>query len=120
MFQLYDDYATRIIRLLKAFRDLVDYNIWMTCLDKMQAKDFTEIITIDLIQKSLSKKVPALFDEVFYLQVVDHEGEMKRALATDTSVMDFCKDRSGTLNKYELPNLGAIYNKIFNIKQGEN
>ena len=77
-------------------------------------KDFTEVVSIDLIQKSLSKKIPKLFDEVFYMTSVEHDGEMKRILATDNTVVDFAKDRSGNLEKYELPDLGWVYNKIFN------
>ena len=113
-FGLYEDYSTRMIKFLKALRDLTQYNIWILCLDKLTAKDFTEVVSLDLIQKSLSKKVPALFDEVFYLTSIEHEGENKRVLITDNTSIDFCKDRSGMLNKMELPNLGNIYNKIFN------
>ena len=69
---------------------------------------------MDMHQKSLSKSIPKLFDEVFYMTTVEHDGEMKRIIATDNTIIDFAKDRSSKLNKYELPNLGNIYNKIFN------
>lgn len=113
-FGLYEEYSTKMIKFLKALRDLTDYNIWLTCLDKMTDKDFTQTISLDLIQKSLSKKIPALFDEVFHMTSVEHEGELKRIIVTDNTITDFAKDRSGALDKYELPNLGNIYNKIFN------
>lgn len=115
-FGLYNDYTDKIIATLKYLRGLVKYNIWITCLDKMTAKDFTEVISLDLVQKSLAKKIPALFDEVFHMQAVEHDGELKRVLVTDNSIVDFCKDRSGKLNKYELPDLGMINNKIFNTQ----
>jgi phage nucleotide-binding protein len=115
-FGLYDEYSTKMIRLLKAFRDLVKYNIYFTCLDKMVEKNLTETsIAIDLIQKSLSKKVPPLFDEVFYMNIAEKEdGSKVRYLSTNNSVIDFAKDRSGKLEVYEQPDLGNIYNKIFN------
>jgi len=115
-FGLYEDYAEKMIKFLKALRDMTSYNIWITALDRMDKKDFTEVISIDLIQKSLSKKIPKLFDEVFYMTTVEHDGSIKRILATDNTIVDFAKDRSGLLNNYELPDLGAIYNKIFTIK----
>jgi len=48
------------------------------------------------------------------MTAIEHDGEMKRIIATDNTVVDFAKDRSSKLSKYELPNLGNIYNKIFN------
>ena len=86
-----------------------------TALDKMAAKDFTEVVSIDLKQKSLAKRLPALFDEVFYLQIHEKEdGSKVRALCTCNETIDFAKDRSGKLEKYEKPNLQDINNKIFN------
>jgi phage nucleotide-binding protein len=114
MFGLYADYSDQITATLKALRGLTKYNIYLTALDKSVENGINVEISIDLIQKSLAKRIPALFDEVFYMQVVEHEGEKKRVLATDNSIQTFCKDRSGKLNTYELPDLGAINNKIFN------
>ena len=116
-FALYEDYSEKVVRFLKAMRDMTQYNFWMTCLDKMTEKDFTQVITLDLHQKSLSKKIPKLFDEVFYLTVVNKDDEIKRAIVTDNTLIDFAKDRSGKLNKYEAPNLGNIYNKIFETEK---
>ena len=48
------------------------------------------------------------------MNTVEHEGELKRIIATDNSVVDFAKDRSGKLSKYELPDLNNITKKIFN------
>jgi phage nucleotide-binding protein len=114
-FALYSDYAERMTKMLKAFRDLSGYNVYFTALDKMTAKDFTEVVTIDLIQKSLSKKLPALLDLVFYYQKLKREdGTTVRALCTDSDDVDFTKDRSGKLDKYEKPDLSAIQEKVFN------
>lgn len=115
-FGLYEEYRDKLIATLKALRGMSDFNIWLTALDKLTDKDFTQVISIDMHQKALAKSIPKLFDEVFYMKTVEHDGEEKRILATDTTVIDFAKDRSGKLNKYELPDLTAITNKIL----GEN
>lgn len=116
MFGLYEEYSTKMTKLLKAFRDLTQYNIYFTCLDKTIEKNLTEsCIGIDLIQKSLSKKIPPLFDEVFYMDIADKEdGSKVRYLCTNNSTIDFAKDRSGALDQFELPDLNNINNKIFN------
>jgi phage nucleotide-binding protein len=95
-FQLYADYSEKMTKMLKAFRDLHQYNIYMLALDKLTPKDFTEVVSIDLVQKSLSKKLPALFDEVFYyVKEKREDGSVVRALCTDSDDVDFTKDRSG-------------------------
>ncbi|NQY43919.1 MAG: AAA family ATPase, partial [Legionellales bacterium] len=113
-FQLYKDYETSLIAVLKALRGTSEYNIWLTALDKSIENGINIEVSIDLIQKSLAKRIPALFDEVLYMNTVEHEGELKRIIATDNSVVDFAKDRSGKLSKYELPDLNNITKKIFN------
>lgn len=113
LFEIYDKYSTKITGMLKVLRDTANYNIWLTCLDKMVAKDFTEVVSLDLIQKSLSKKVPALFDEVFYMTTIEHDSEVKRVLIADNTIADFSKDRSGKLNKISLPDLSLITKTIF-------
>ena len=91
------------------------YNIYFTCLDKLVESSLADSkVSLDLIQKSLSKKIPALFDEVFYMNIHEKEdGEKVRYLCTNNSIADFCKDRSGALNDYEKPDLKVINNKIF-------
>lgn len=113
-FGLYEEYSERLIKFLKTLRDMNNFNIWMTCLDKLQSKDNTEVVTMDLIQKSLSKKIPQIFDEVFYMQsVLRDNGDNVRVLITDNIIIDFAKDRSGKLDRYEKPDLQIITNKIF-------
>jgi len=116
-FALYGDYAEKITKLLKAFRDLTDYNIYFTALDKTVESGVVSTVTIDLIQKSLSKKIPALFDIVFHYQKLQKEdGTIVRALCSDSIDVEFTKDRSGFLSKYESPDLTIVHNKIFGKK----
>lgn len=114
-FGLYEAYGDKITNLIKAFRDLTDYNIYFTVLDKITDLYGTDVVSIDLKQKSLAKKLPQLFDEVFYMKVhTKEDGSKVRALCTNNSIIDFAKDRSGRLDEYEKPNLQDINNKIFN------
>ena len=112
-FNLYNEYSIRITKFLKALRGMTKLNIFCTALDSIQKKDFEEFTSIDLIQKSLAQKIPGLFDEVFYMAVIDREDEKVRALFTDNSSYKFLKDRSGKLDTIEKPDLNNIINKIF-------
>jgi len=118
-FGLYEAYSDTMIKFLKSLRDMDKYNVWLTCLDKLGDKNGNDTITLDLVQKSLAKKIVSFFDEVFYLSSVEQDGEVKRFIATDNSFIDFAKDRSGALNKFEKPDLGVITNKIFTNLKGE-
>jgi hypothetical protein len=57
--------------------------------------------------------LPYLFDEVLALRVErDAEGVTKRALMCDSDGLWLAKDRSGKLDAWEAPDLGAIIAKI--------
>jgi ABC-type oligopeptide transport system ATPase subunit len=116
-FGLYDEYSFKMTRFIKALRDYKKLNIYCTALDAVIKKDFEEITSIDLIQKSLASKLPALFDEVFYLSVIEKDEQKHRVLLTDNKYHNFLKDRSGKLDAVEKPDLNIITNKIF---KGEN
>lgn len=109
-FQLYEEYSSTLVNFIKAMRDMEQYNFIMTALDKDMGEGN---IGIDLIQKSLSKKLPAYFDLVTHLVDYPTETETKKVLITDSSMSSFCKDRSGALNKIEKPHLGELFEKIF-------
>lgn len=117
MFGLYDEYATTMTKFLKALRDYKKINIFCTALDAITKKDFEEYTSIDLIQKSLASKLPSLFDEVFYLSIIEKDEQKHRVLLTDNKYHNFLKDRSGKLNEVEKPDLTIITSKIF---KGEN
>jgi len=113
-FQLYEEYGAQLVNFIKSMRDMNQYNFIMTALDKDMGDG---VVGIDLIQKSLSKKLPAYFDLV--TQLVDYKGETetRKVLLTNHALSPFCKDRSGDLDDFETPNLNTIFNKIFNTKQ---
>ena len=107
--RLWGEYADRAKAIIKSFRDLPQYNVIMTALDKTD-KDENGIRyqAID-VQGSIGERLPSYFDEVFYLYV-DAEG--KRSLITSQTDKLRVKDRSGMLNKIEEANLTSVIKKI--------
>ena len=63
--------------------------------------------------KALTQALPYLFDEVLALRVErDAEGHAQRAIMCDSDGVWLAKDRSGKLDAWEAPDLGAIIAKI--------
>ena len=59
------------------------------------------------------QQLPYYFDEVLALRVEkDADGQTQRALMCDSDGLWTAKDRSGRLDAWEAPDLGAIINKI--------
>lgn len=108
-FALYDEFSTRMVTLIKAFRDLSQYNVFVTTL----LRDSEDGAVIDVAQKSLGNRLPAYFDFSFLVKAFQKEGVTTRALVSDNSVMDFLKSRSPLINEYEPVDLTNIINKVF-------
>lgn len=66
--------------------------------------------------KDLNVKMPHLFDLITQLDthVIPGYGSAK-AFHTHSAMDAFCRDRSGTLDEYEPPNLAAIFDKTMNV-----
>jgi hypothetical protein len=112
----YGELSTRMRGLAKIFRDLPHYNVVFTALVKEDKdSDQRTVVAIDMIG-SFADKLPALFDEIFYLGVMkelDDRGRNKRLLMTNKDdKYKFPKDRSNALDKFEAPDLAAIAKKI--------
>ncbi len=61
--------------------------------------------------------LPYQFDEVFYCTIQKNdEGKRKRVVLTSSGTEYEAKDRSGSLNRIEQPNLTKIFEKISNSK----
>lgn len=112
----YGELATKMMSLCKMFRDLPHYNVVFSALVKTKDdNDGVPRMSINLIG-AFAEKLPALFDEVLYLGVTsekDEAGTHKRVILTGkTDKIDFPKDRSGRLEKYEDADLSTIVKKI--------
>lgn len=117
--KLWGRYNKESKAVIKAFRDLPNYNVVFTALcveEKDENGNFTK--GIDMPGK-ISQKAPQFFDEVLYLgKVKDKDGNEIRQLLTDsTTSIPYPKDRSGKLDKFEAPNLQLIFDKINNKKK---
>jgi hypothetical protein len=112
--QVWGEYNNQMIAVIKAFRDLTDYNVVFTALEAVEADEVKRrYLTPDIAGKRAKERLPGLFDEVFRMAMVpDGNGAENRWLIT--SPRDNCpaKDRSGRLAALENPNLAEIQAKI--------
>jgi len=113
--QAYGELQEQLTKLLRAFRDLPDYNVMMTCKQAYTKDDYTGITMFgpSLPGRRLPQEIPYLFDEVFALRAEkNNEGVIVRSLQTFRDMQYDAKDRSGALNAYEEPNLQIVRSKI--------
>jgi len=116
---MFGENLNRMLSMVKAFRDLPHYNIVFTSLVVSEKDQENRMhLEADLIGK-ISKKINALFDEVFYLFSTNelneegmYAGKSKRKLLTGQTETMNCKDRSGALALYEEANLSVVAQKI--------
>ena len=103
--------------LVRAFRDLPGYNVWMTAKMEHVKDDLSGamLYSPSMPGSKLAQQLPYLFDFVFAYRVEkDPEGNTVRYLQTARDLQYEAKDRSGKLDAFELPNLAAIAAKINN------
>ena len=104
----------QILDLVRAFRDL-PITVYMTAKLEKTKDDITGRIMFapSLPGQKCSQNLPYHFDEVLCLRCEnDDDGKPQRYLQTFTDSSYCCKDRSGTLEPYETPDLGKIMEKI--------
>jgi len=114
--KLYPALESRVIELVKRFRDIPGKNVVML------AKQGTIRITETLSKlgpmfpgKALEQQVDYLFDEVFAMVLVgdaNKPGVYHRVFLTQPDMQYNAKDRLGSLAQYEHPNLTYIINKL--------
>ena len=111
----YGELQEQLTKLLRAFRDLPNYNVLMTCKQAITKDEYSGVTMYGpaLPGTKLPQQVGYLFDEVFAMRVERNEaGELVRSLQTERDMQYEAKDRSGKLAMYELPNLKHIHDKI--------
>lgn len=111
----YGNLADIMMGMLRAFRDLPNYNVMMSA--KMTR--FTDEITNRTMYwplmpgKTLTNGIGYLFDQVCALRVEeDEDGEKTRWLQTSRDIQYEAKDRSDVLEMFEPPDLYLIEQKI--------
>lgn len=110
----YGELNTTMQELIRAFRDLPGKHVYMSAkLEKSQDEMGKLLFNPSMPGKSLTQGLPYFFDEVLALRVEkDAEGNTQRALMCDSDGIWLAKDRSGKLEAWEAPDLGAIIAKI--------
>lgn len=112
-FKLYGDYNDTMRSFITGVRDMPDYNVVFTALEKVEKDDVGRRYKTVNLTGSIGDNLPAYFDEVFYYHKAEGEnGQQLRMLLTDGTDQYVAKDRSGVLAKIEEPNLSAIAQKI--------
>lgn len=109
-FPMWGEYGKKTTKFIKSFRDLPQYNVFMTVLSEVDKdENHKRFIGFDVAGK-IGKKLPQYFDLVLYLHVTpDHE----RVLITNKTETISAKDRSGKLDDRMPADLSQIMLKIF-------
>jgi hypothetical protein len=114
--QAYGELIEKMTILVKGFRDLPGRNVYMSAKVEPLRDELTGITKYSpaMPGSKLGPQLPYLFDEVFRLAVgVDKETNAPfRYIQTQPDLQFICKDRSGSLEPWEAPNLTTIINKI--------
>jgi phage nucleotide-binding protein len=110
----YGEMNNTMAELIRAFRDIPGRNVYVTAkLEKSQDEVGRMLYNPSMPGKTLTQQLPYFFDEVLALRVEkDADGVTQRALMTDSDGLWVAKDRSGKLDAWEAPDLGAIIQKI--------
>ena len=100
--------------LMRSFRDLPGRNVYFSAKqERIQDENGRLLFGPSMPGQKLGQQMPYLFDEVFCYQMVkDENGVPMRMLLTQPDGINVAKDRSGKLDLWEQPDLGAIINKI--------
>lgn len=108
-FKVWGDFGETMINVIRAFRDLQHYNVFMSCLEELDKDEMSKRFYGPQMPGKIAKEflVPA-FDLVMRLAFV----EGKRVLITQGTETVKAKDRSGKLNPIEQPDLSVVMEKI--------
>ena len=112
--QAYGEMQTKMADIIRAFRDLPNRHVLMTAKLEKQADEMGRILYAPSMPgNKTGQALPYFFDEVLALRVEkDGDGVAQRALMCDSDGIWAAKDRSGKLDAWELPDLGAIIKKV--------
>jgi len=112
--QAYGAMQEQVADLIRAFRDLPGKHVYMSAkLEKSQDEMGRILYAPSMPGNKTGQQLPYFFDEVLALRVErDAEGVTQRGLMCDSDGLWQAKDRSGKLDQWEMPDLGAIISKI--------
>jgi len=112
--QAYGAMQEQMADIIRAFRDIPARHVYMSAkLEKSQDEMGRMLYAPSMPGNKTGQSLPYFFDEVLALRVEkDGDGNTQRALMCDSDGLWLAKDRSGKLETWEAPDLGAIISKI--------
>lgn len=112
--QAYGAMQDTISELIRCFRDLSGRNVYFSAkMEKAQDETGRVMYSPSMPGNKIGQALPFFFDEVLALRVEqDASGNPTRALQCHSDGHWQAKDRSGRLDMWETPDLGAIIRKI--------
>lgn len=112
--QAYGAMQEQMADIIRAFRDLPGRHVYMSAkLEKTQDEMGRVLYAPSMPGNKTGQALPYFFDEVLALRVEkDGEGVTHRALMCDSDGLWLAKDRSGKLEAWEAPDLGAVIAKM--------
>nr|DAF45665.1 MAG TPA: AAA domain protein [Siphoviridae sp. ctJ7x27] len=116
--QAYGELLEKMETLIRLFRDLPNKNVVMMAKMESYKEELTGVVKYgpSMPGSKLGQKLPYFFDEVFRLGVnKDQQGASYRFLQTQPDLQFEAKDRSGSLDPVEFPNLTYVFNKIIGV-----
>ena len=110
----YGNMQEQMSDLIRAFRDLPEKHVYFTAkCEKATDETGRLLFAPSMPGNKTGQQLPYFFDEVLALRVEkDAEGKSQRALMCDSDGIWLAKDRSGKLDTWESPDLGALIAKI--------
>lgn len=110
----YGNMQEQMADIIRVFRDLPKKHVYMSAkLEKTQDEMGRVLYAPSMPGNKTGQSLPYFFDEVLALRVEkDAEGGTQRALMCDSDGLWLAKDRSGKLETWESPDLGAVIAKI--------
>ena len=110
----YGEMAVQMTSIIRAFRDLPGKNVLFTAkVEKAQDESGRILYSPSMPGNKVAQSLPYFFDLVLPLRVEkDADGVVQRALMCYPDGIWTAKDRSGKLDQWEAPDLGAIIAKI--------
>lgn len=112
--QAYGAMQEQMADIIRAFRDISGKHVYFTAKCEKATDETGRILySPSMPGNKTGQQLPYFFDEVLALRVEkDSEGNAQRALMCDSDGIWLAKDRSGKLDTWEAPDLGAIIAKI--------
>lgn len=117
--QAYGELIEKMMMTIKAFRDLPGKNVVMAAKQEPIKDEMTGIVQYgpSMPGSKLGPQLPYLFDEVFRLGVgKTPQGVEYRFLQTGPDLQYDAKDRSGSLDPVERPDLSFVFSKILGVR----